>query len=87
LSQFLGLADYFVYLNDDVMFGDDIWPSDFITRATGQRVYTSWPVPDCAEGCISSWLKDGFCDVVCNNSACHYDHGDCNGTYESLANS
>uniref|UniRef100_A0A674NEJ3 N-acetylglucosamine-1-phosphotransferase subunits alpha/beta n=1 Tax=Takifugu rubripes TaxID=31033 RepID=A0A674NEJ3_TAKRU len=74
-----GLSQKFVYLNDDVMFGKDVWPDDFFTHSKGQKVYLTWPVPNCAEGCPGSWIKDGYCDKACNNSACDWDGGDCLG--------
>ena len=40
-------------------------------------MYLSWPVPNCAEGCPSSWIRDGYCDKPCNNSQCQWDGGDC----------
>lgn len=43
------------------------------------QVYLTWPVPNCAEGCPGSWIKDGYCDKACNNSACDWDAGDCTG--------
>ncbi|KAJ8245444.1 hypothetical protein GJAV_G00270820 [Gymnothorax javanicus] len=74
-----GLSQKFVYLNDDVMFGKDVWPDDFYSHSKGQKVYLTWPVPNCAEGCPGSWIKDGYCDKACNNSACDWDGGDCRG--------
>ncbi|XP_072311225.1 N-acetylglucosamine-1-phosphotransferase subunits alpha/beta [Eucyclogobius newberryi] len=74
-----GLSQKFIYLNDDVMFGKDVWPDDFFTHSKGQKVYLTWPVPNCAEGCPGSWIKDGYCDKACNNSACDWDGGDCLG--------
>lgn len=74
-----GLSQKFIYLNDDVMFGKDVWPDDFYTHSKGQKVYLTWPVPNCAEGCPGSWIKDGYCDKACNNSACDWDGGDCQG--------
>ncbi|XP_043943686.1 N-acetylglucosamine-1-phosphotransferase subunits alpha/beta isoform X2 [Protopterus annectens] len=74
-----GLSQKFIYLNDDVMFGKDVWPDDFYTHSKGQKVYLTWPVPNCAEGCPGSWIKDGYCDKACNNSACDWDGGDCVG--------
>ncbi|XP_068611095.1 N-acetylglucosamine-1-phosphotransferase subunits alpha/beta [Brachionichthys hirsutus] len=74
-----GLSQKFIYLNDDVMFGKDVWPDDFYTHSKGQKVYLTWPVPNCAEGCPGSWIKDGYCDKACNNSACDWDAGDCLG--------
>ena len=31
----------------------------------------------CSRGCQPSWLGDGVCDRLCNNTACGWDHGDC----------
>jgi hypothetical protein len=77
LHRIPGLTPKFLYLNDDVMFGSEVWPDDFFTRARGQRIYLSWPVPQCAEGCSSNWLGDGYCDLACNVSECDWDNGDC----------
>ena len=41
------------------------------------KVYLSWPVPYCAEGCPPNWIRDHYCDQACNNSACDWDAGDC----------
>ena len=38
LHEIPGLSDKFIYLNDDVMFGKDVWPDDFFTHSTGQKV-------------------------------------------------
>ena len=43
------------------------------------QVYLTWPVPNCNEGCPSSWIKDGYCDKACNVSECEWDAGDCDG--------
>ncbi|XP_062580822.1 N-acetylglucosamine-1-phosphotransferase subunits alpha/beta-like [Saccostrea cucullata] len=74
-----GLSKKFIYMNDDVMFGKEVWPEDFFTQATGQRVYLTWPIPSCQEGCPSTWINDGYCDKACNNSECDFDGGDCEG--------
>ncbi|XP_075712804.1 N-acetylglucosamine-1-phosphotransferase subunits alpha/beta isoform X2 [Rhinoderma darwinii] len=74
-----GLSQKFIYMNDDVMFGTHVWPDDFYSHSKGQKVYLTWPVPNCAEGCPGSWVKDGYCDKACNNSACDWDGGDCLG--------
>ncbi|XP_032077219.1 N-acetylglucosamine-1-phosphotransferase subunits alpha/beta [Thamnophis elegans] len=79
IHRIKGLSQKFVYLNDDVMFGKDVWPDDFYSHSKGQKVYLTWPVPNCAEGCPGSWIKDGYCDKACNNSACDWDGGDCIG--------
>nr|7S6N_A Chain A, N-acetylglucosamine-1-phosphotransferase (GNPT) alpha (GNPTAB) catalytic domain,N-acetylglucosamine-1-phosphotransferase subunit beta [Danio rerio]7S6N_B Chain B, N-acetylglucosamine-1-phosphotransferase (GNPT) alpha (GNPTAB) catalytic domain,N-acetylglucosamine-1-phosphotransferase subunit beta [Danio rerio]7SJ2_A Chain A, N-acetylglucosamine-1-phosphotransferase subunit alpha,N-acetylglucosamine-1-phosphotransferase (GNPT) alpha (GNPTAB) catalytic domain,N-acetylglucosamine-1-phosph len=41
-----GLSQKFIYLNDDVMFGKDVWPDDFYSHSKGQKVYLTWPVPN-----------------------------------------
>ncbi|XP_060050232.1 N-acetylglucosamine-1-phosphotransferase subunits alpha/beta isoform X2 [Erinaceus europaeus] len=79
IHRIKGLSQKFIYLNDDVMFGKDVWPDDFFSHSKGQKVYLTWPVPNCAEGCPGSWIKDGYCDKACNNSACDWDGGDCTG--------
>ncbi|KAF6118816.1 N-acetylglucosamine-1-phosphate transferase subunits alpha and beta [Phyllostomus discolor] len=79
IHRIKGLSQKFIYLNDDVMFGKDVWPDDFYSHSKGQKVYLTWPVPNCAEGCPGSWIKDGYCDKACNNSACDWDGGDCSG--------
>uniref|UniRef100_A0A8D0L517 N-acetylglucosamine-1-phosphotransferase subunits alpha/beta n=1 Tax=Sphenodon punctatus TaxID=8508 RepID=A0A8D0L517_SPHPU len=79
IHHIAGLSKKFIYLNDDVMFGKDVWPDDFYSHSKGQKVYLTWPVPNCAEGCPGSWIKDGYCDKACNNSACDWDGGDCIG--------
>ncbi|XP_062989441.1 N-acetylglucosamine-1-phosphotransferase subunits alpha/beta [Elgaria multicarinata webbii] len=79
IHHIAGLSQKFIYLNDDVMFGKDVWPDDFYSHSKGQKVYLTWPVPNCAEGCPGSWIKDGYCDKACNNSACDWDGGDCAG--------
>lgn len=74
-----GLSDKFIYMNDDVMFGKEVWPDDFYTYSSGQKVYLTWPVPNCNEGCPATWIKDGYCDKACNVSECEWDAGDCDG--------
>ncbi|CAH1403368.1 unnamed protein product [Nezara viridula] len=72
-----GLSEKFLYFNDDILIGKDVWPEDFISPAYGQKVYLSWPVPDCSPNCPWSWVQDGSCDTPCNISACSFDGGDC----------
>ena len=79
LYRIPGLSDKFLYLNDDVFLGQEVWPADFYDESTGQMVYFSWPLPDCAPGCPNSWIKDGYCDTVCNTTDCMHDGGDCLG--------
>jgi UDP-N-acetylglucosamine-lysosomal-enzyme len=50
LHRIPGLSKKWLYLNDDVMLGSDVWPDDFYTHAQGTKVYLSWEVPKCAPG-------------------------------------
>uniref|UniRef100_A0A8C4X0I1 N-acetylglucosamine-1-phosphotransferase subunits alpha/beta n=1 Tax=Eptatretus burgeri TaxID=7764 RepID=A0A8C4X0I1_EPTBU len=77
LHHIPGISPLFLYFNDDVFLARDVWPEDFYTHSRGQKVYLSWPVPNCAEGCPPSWVHDGYCDHACNLSACDWDGGDC----------
>jgi hypothetical protein len=72
-----GLADRFIYFNDDVLLGRAVWPEDFWSPTQGQVIYTSWQLPECAPGCLGKWLGDGICDTLCNVPACWLDFGDC----------
>eukprot|EP00795_Rhopilema_esculentum_P003109 gene3108-1404_t len=72
-----GLSKQFIYMNDDVFFGDYVWPDDFYTHSKGQKVYLTWPVPNCNEGCPATWINDKYCDKPCNVSECDWDGGDC----------
>ena len=74
-----GLSKKFIYMNDDVFFGAPVWPDDFFTHSKGHKVYLSWAVPNCNEGCPASWINDKYCDKACNVSSCDYDGGDCIG--------
>lgn len=38
-----GLSQKFIYLNDDVMFGKDVWPDDFYSHSKGQKVCKQHP--------------------------------------------
>ena len=77
LHRIPGLADLFVYFNDDVLLGNDVWPDDFLGARGAHKVYLSWNVPNCAQGCPQNWISDGYCDAACNNAACTWDGGDC----------
>ena len=80
LHRIKGLSDKFLYLNDDIFLGEPVWPNDFLTDGSkGQKLYFEYPLPDCAHGCPMSWIKDGYCDKICNTTSCMYDGGDCIG--------
>lgn len=78
-----GLSKKFIYMNDDVMFGDHVWPDDFYTHSKGQKIFLTWGVPNCNEGCPASWIQDKYCDKACNVSSCDYDGGDCIGVKQN----
>ena len=80
IHRIKGLSKKFIYMNDDVFFGDFVWPDDFYTHAKGQKLYLTWPVPNCNEGCPAAWVNDKYCDKPCNVSECDWDGGDCLNT-------
>lgn len=79
LHRIPGLAQHFIYFNDDVMLGADTYPDDFKSQSDGTKVYLSWGVPTCAQGCAFSRIGDGKCDISCNVTMCKFDNGDCVG--------
>ena len=50
LHRIPGLADYYIYFNDDVLLGNEVWPDDFFSVHGGHKVYLSWNVPNCGGG-------------------------------------
>jgi hypothetical protein len=87
LHRIPGLSKRFLYLNDDTFFGAPVVPDDFESQTKGIRLFYSWPVPACADGCPAAWLGDGTCDKQCNTTDCDYDAGDCVGDNVKLVNS
>ncbi|XP_054272957.1 N-acetylglucosamine-1-phosphotransferase subunits alpha/beta [Macrosteles quadrilineatus] len=77
LHRIPGLSEKFLYFNDDILLGEEVLPEDFISPRGGQKVYLSWPVPDCSSVCPWTWVGDGTCDVPCNTTSCDHDGGDC----------
>lgn len=71
------LSKRFIYLNDDIFLGSELYPEDLYTDSEGVRIYQAWIVPDCAEDCPWTYIGDGACDRHCNIEACQYDGGDC----------
>lgn len=69
LHRIPGLAEHFLYFNDDVSLGNRIWPEDFFSPRTGYRIYLSWEAPPCARDCrdtVNQRSSHGF--VVWRNS-------------------
>eukprot|EP00240_Pyramimonas_obovata_P005088 CAMPEP_0118946922 /NCGR_PEP_ID=MMETSP1169-20130426/45097_1 /TAXON_ID=36882 /ORGANISM="Pyramimonas obovata, Strain CCMP722" /LENGTH=418 /DNA_ID=CAMNT_0006893023 /DNA_START=105 /DNA_END=1357 /DNA_ORIENTATION=- len=77
LHRIPGLSHQFIYLNDDVLFGQDVWPDDWYSISHGQKIFLTWPIPPCNHGCLKDWVGDGICDTVCNVKSCDFDGGDC----------
>lgn len=71
------LSNKFLYLNDDIFLGTELYPEDLYTDSEGVRIYQAWLVPDCAEDCPWTYIGDGACDRHCNIEDCQYDGGDC----------
>ena len=79
-----GLSQRFLYFNDDIVLGQDTWPSDFYTHSRGYRFRMTWSVPTCSVNCPKSWLGDGQCDKECNLPSCYHDDGDCDENKSTL---
>jgi hypothetical protein len=60
-----GISSKFLYLNDDVMFGQNVYPDDFYTASGGQKVFLAWAAPKCADRC-----NEGEVDGVAICSGC-----------------
>ena len=60
LHRIKGLSKYFIYFNDDVLLGRDVWPEDFLTPQGGQKVHTRTHmcVCVCVHACmrVSTWF-------------------------------
>ena len=76
IHRIRNLSRCFLYLNDDVLFGQPVSRDDFET-SSGQRVYLAWSIPPCKYGCWPTYLSDGVCDESCNVEECEFDGGDC----------
>lgn len=88
ICEIPGLADYFLYFNDDTFLGEEVYPGDFlVSKFTGEQVIydEGWPVKwTCSEGCSYSRLGDGHCDNACNVPSCNWDFGDCVRGFDKL---
>ncbi len=46
LHRIPGLSEHYLYFNDDVFLGNRVYPEDFLSELTGQRVYfEGWDLP------------------------------------------
>ncbi|XP_061401264.1 N-acetylglucosamine-1-phosphotransferase subunits alpha/beta [Musca vetustissima] len=71
------LSNRFLYLNDDIFLGSELYPEDLYTHSEGTRVFQAWLVPECSQNCPWTYIGDKICDYHCNVSECQYDGGDC----------
>ena len=56
LHRIPGLADNFLYFNDDVMLNQPIWPEDFYDKIDGFKIRLAWAVPSCHSACPNAWV-------------------------------
>lgn len=77
LNLIPNLSKRFLYMNDDIFFGDYIYPEDLYTKSEGVKIYNAWILPDCSIDCPWVYIGDGSCDIHCNIEECQYDGGDC----------
>lgn len=78
------LSHRFLYLNDDIFLGAELYPEDLYTHSEGVRIYQAWLVPDCAVECPWTYIGDMSCDPHCNIEVCQYDGGDCTDDNENV---
>ncbi|EQC39180.1 hypothetical protein SDRG_03386 [Saprolegnia diclina VS20] len=77
LDNIPGLAEYFLYFNDEVFLSAPVLPSDFMSPRGTQNLFFAWDAPDCAPGCKHAMLGNDQCHASCNVASCDYDLGDC----------
>ena len=75
-----GLAEKFLYFNDDLALVSQVCPSDFITKDGAYKSYFSYEVV-CNENflfkCHYDMVRNNRCDSICNTASCQFDGGDC----------
>lgn len=77
LHKIPNLSERFLYLNDDIFIGCEIFPDDLYLKSTGVNVFLGWPIPECTYDCPWIFIGDGSCDQICNIEECQFDGGDC----------
>lgn len=77
LHKIPNLSERFLYLNDDIFIGCEIFPDDFYLKSTGVNIFLGWPIPECTYECPWIFIGDGSCDSICNIEECQFDGGDC----------
>ena len=71
-----GLAEKFIYFNDDFALLNQVCPSDFISEKEGYKLRFTYEIM-CNKKCRTDMIGDGNCDEACNNVTCGFDRGDC----------
>lgn len=84
LHKIPNLSERFIYLNDDIFIGCEIFPDDFYLKSTGVNIFLGWPIPECTYDCPWIFIGDGSCDQICNIEECQFDGGDCIGQTEEI---
>ena len=71
-----GLAEKFIYFNDDFALLNQVCPSDFVTDREGYKLRFTYEIM-CNKKCRNDLVMDGQCDAACDNINCQFDGGDC----------
>ena len=71
-----GLAEKFIYFNDDFALLNQVCPSDFISEKEGYKLRFTYEIM-CNKKCRTDMIGDGNCDEACNQVTCGFDRGDC----------
>jgi len=82
LHNIPGLADNFLYFNDDVMLNQPVRSEDFYDKIQGTKIRLAWATPLCHSSCPNAWISDGYCERICNTVECDFDGGDCKSQHE-----
>ncbi|GFR86364.1 N-acetylglucosamine-1-phosphotransferase subunits alpha/beta, partial [Elysia marginata] len=91
IHQIPGLSDRFIYMNDDVMFGRPVWPEDFYTHSSGQKVricksnsgavqygvgFHGQAAADTTSYCATGCADTWLSDKYCDQTVQLLDHGE-----------
>ena len=71
-----GLAEKFIYFNDDFALMNQVCPSDFVSDKDGYKLRFTYEI-HCNKKCPNNMIFDGQCDKSCNTVECGFDGGDC----------
>lgn len=77
LYRIPGLTKKFIYFNDDIFIGQQLYLEDFYTTNKGYMIFLDYSLPGCTKNCPWLYVGDGQCDRSCNVPNCQFDGGDC----------